>query len=138
MIMSPDSCAMLLPVILETHQYVSKSIKERILKQTSFKSDKLKKSLYAATYMKVSRFRSKYLTDPATSKMPPEDKQAALMVLNDLEILKKQAFQLSQAETQLKKSVAIISSYDLLHCMFAIVLVNMHQKVWGLVGRSGH
>jgi len=137
MIMSPDSCAMLLPVIHETHQYVSKSIKELILDQTSFKSDKLKKSLYAATYMKVSRFRSKYLTDAATSKMPAEDKQTALMVLNDLEILKKQAFLLSQAETQLKKSVAIISSYDLLHCMFSIVLINMHQKAWGTASRSG-
>ena len=137
MIMGPDACAMLLPVILEAHQYVSTSIKGLILKQTSFKSEKLKKSLYAATYMKVSRFRSKYLTDPATSKMPPEDKQAALMVLNDLEILKKQAFQLSQAETQLKKSVAIISSYDLIRCMFSMVLISMHQKVWGPVSGSG-
>ena len=133
MIMSPDSCAMLLPAILEAHAYVNKAIKERILNQTSFKSDKLKKSLYAATYMKVSRFKSKYLTDPATSQMPEEDKQAALLVLNDLEILKKQAFQLSQAEKQLKKSVAIISSYELLHCMYAIVLINMYQKVWGPV-----
>ena len=136
MIMSSDSCAMLLPVILETHAYVTKAMKERILNQTSFKSDKLKKSLYAATYMKVSRFKSKYLTDPATSQMPEEDKQAALLVLNDLEILKKQAYQLSQAEKQLKKSVAIISSYDLLHCIYAIVLINMYQKVWGTVSPS--
>ena len=136
MILSPDACAMLLPVILDTHQYVRKAIKELILNQTSFKSDKLRKSLYAATYMKVSRFRSKYIADSSALKMSDQDKQAALMVLQELEGLKKQAFQLSQAEKQLQKSVAIISSFDLLYCMFSIVMVNMHQKVWGPVGLS--
>ena len=137
MIISPDSREMLLPVILETHQYVEKTIKERIVQQTSFKSDKLKKSLYSATYMKVSRFRSKFFSDPATLKMPAEEKKKALMLLDDLEILKKQADHLSQAEKVMGKSVAIISSYDLLHCLFSIAMIHMHQKVWGPVSRSG-
>ena len=136
MIMSQASREMLLPVIIETRQYVGKIIKELILKQTSFKSNNLKKSLYSATYMKVSRFRSKFFIDPATSKMPAEEKKKALMVLDNLETLKKQAEQLSQAEKLLKKSVGIISSYDLLHCMFTIVLIHMHQKIWGPVDRN--
>ena len=131
MIVSPDSRDMLLPVIRETHQYVVKAIQEHILRQTSFKSQKLKKSLHAATYMKVNRFKSKLSTDPAALKMSAEEKEKALVVLDDLELLKKQAEQLSQAEKRLKKSVAIISSYDLLHCLFTIVLINMHQKIWG-------
>jgi len=59
------------------------------------------------------------------------------MLLDDLEILKKQADHLSQAEKVMGKSVAIISSYDLLHCLFSISMIHMHQKVWGPVGRSG-
>jgi serine/threonine protein kinase/uncharacterized protein involved in tolerance to divalent cations len=134
MIMSPDSRDVLLPVILETHQYVENSIKELMLNQTSFKSDKLKKSLYASTYMKVNRFRSKFSTDAATSKMPVEAKKTALKVLDELATLKRQADQLSRAGKQMNKSNTILSSYDLLHSMFTIVLVHMHQKIWGVVG----
>ena len=136
MIMSTDSREMLLPVILETHQYVGNTIKDLIMKQTSFKNNKLKKSLYSATYMKVNRFRSKFFIDAATSKMPAEEKKKALMVLDELEMLKKQAEHLAQAEKLLKKSVTIISSYDLLHSVFTIVLIHMHQKIWGIVGNN--
>jgi len=136
LIISPDSREMLLPVVLETHQYMEKTIKECIVNQTSFKSNKLKKSLYSATYMKVSRFRSKFFSDPATSKMPAEEKKKALKILDELEMFKKQAHQLSLAEKVLGKSVAIISSYDLLHCLFAIVFIHMHQRVWGPVDRN--
>lgn len=136
LIMSPDSRDVLLPVILGTRQYVENSIKELILKQTSFKSDKLKKSLYASTYVKVGRFRSKFSTDAATSKMPVEVKRTALKVLDELATLKRQADQLSRAEKLLNKSVIILSSYDLLHSMFTIVLVHMHQKIWGIVGHD--
>lgn len=136
MIINTDSREMLLPVILETHQYVGNTIKDLILKQTSFKNNKLKKSLYSATYMKINRFRSKFSIDAATSKMPAEEKKKALMVLDELEMLKKQAELMAQTEKQLKKSVAIISSYDLLRSVFTIVLIHMHQKIWGIVGKQ--
>ena len=115
---------------------MGKSIKDLILKQTSFKTSKLKKSLYAATYMKVSRFRAKFSTDPATSKLPAEKKKTALAMLDDLETLKKQSERLALAEKLMNKPMAIISSYDLLRCIFTVVLVNMHQKTWGPAERN--
>ena len=85
--------------------------------------------------MKINRFRSKFSIDAATSKMPAEEKKKALMVLDELEMLKKQAELMAQTEKQLKKSVAIISSYDLLRSVFTIVLIHMHQKIWGIVDK---
>ena len=133
MIISTDSRDMLLPVILETYQYVGNTIKELILKQTSFKNKKLKKSLYSATYMKVNRFRTKFSTDAVTSNIPAEERNKALLFLDELEMLKKQADLLAQTEKLLKKSTAIISSYDLLRSVFTIVLIHMHQRIWGMV-----
>ncbi len=134
-IINTASRDMLMPIVQETYQHVQDAIKNLILKQKAFRTNQLKKSLYSASYMKINRFRTKFNTDAATSKMPSEDKQKALLVLDELEMLKKQAVQLAGPAKLLTKSVPIISSHDLLQALFAITLIHMHQKIWGIAGR---
>ncbi|MBW2678944.1 MAG: hypothetical protein JRD49_15445 [Deltaproteobacteria bacterium] len=134
-IINTASRDMLMPIVQETYQHVQDAIKNLILKQKAFRTNQLKKSLYSASYMKINRFRTKFNTDAATSKMPAEDKQKALLVLDELEMLKKQAVQLAGPAKLLTKSVPIISSHDLLQALFTTTLIHMHQKIWGIAGR---
>jgi len=124
-----------LPMVQETHRQLKEAVKKLILEQTAFKSGKIKKSLFSASYIKVSRFKLKF-TDDADSSLSEADRKKAIAVLNELEILKKQTAQLTVVLKIINKSVPIISSYDLLRVMFYIVLVNMHQNIWGVVKKG--
>jgi len=133
LILTADIKELFLPMVQQTHRQLQEAVKNRIMEQTAFKSEKLKKSLFSAPYLKVSRFKLKFTDDAADTHMPEAERKMALAVLNELEILKKQSGQLAAALKLLEKSVPIISSYDLLKVMFTIVLVHMHQNVWGVV-----
>jgi len=57
----------------------------------------------------------------------------ALKLLDELIFLKRQSELLSLASQLLKKSVPIVSTFDLLKAMYTVVLVNMYQNCWGII-----
>jgi hypothetical protein len=122
----------LLPKTQQAHRQLREAVKNHVMKQTVFTSDKLKKNLRSASYIKISRFKLKF-TDDADANMTEAARKKALAVLMKLEILKKQTSQLDAMLKILDKSVPIISSYDLLKVMFTIVLLHMHQNLWGVI-----
>ena len=134
MIMSPDTRDMLRPILNATHRQINASIKGLILKQQIFKSGKLKKALYSASFMKVNRFKAK-LTGDAAADMSAEKKTRALALLDELEALKRNSACLIGPAKVLEKSTPIISAHDLLQAMFTIVLTHMHENVWGVLKR---
>ena len=103
-----------------------------MLTQTTFKGDKIQKSLYIASPLKIHHLKIK-LKRGNWTQLPPEKKDTALKVLDDLFFLKKQSEQLILTSTLLKKSVSIVSTFDLLKAMFVVVLVHMYQNCWGVV-----
>jgi hypothetical protein len=66
-------------------------------------------------------------------QLPPEKRDPALKVLDDLFFLKKQSEQLILTSNLLKKSVSIVSTFDLLNAMFIVVFVHMYLNSWGLI-----
>jgi len=130
-IISPDSNKMLLDMIATAQQGLQTSIQDLIQSQKSFSGDKIQKSLYAAPPLKIHHFRIKFNQEKG-KHLPRKEKNVALQVLNDLIFLKRQSEQLILASSQLKKSVPIISAYDLLRTMFIVVLLYMHQNCWGI------
>jgi serine/threonine protein kinase len=132
LIVSQESKAMLLDTFANTHQCISKFIHKLILSQTAFTSDKIQKSLYSAPSLKIHHFRIKFKAEK-WKQLPPEKRDVALKILDDLVFLKKQSEQLILTSTLLKKSVSIVSTFDLLKAMFIVVLVHMYQNCWGVI-----
>ena len=132
LIVSQESKAMLLRLFADTHQCISKFIHNLILSQKAFTGEKIQKSLYSAPPLKIHHFRIKFKMGK-WKQLPFEERDVALKVLDDLVFLKKQSEQLILTSTLLKKSVSIVSSFDLLKAMFIVILVHMHQNCWGVV-----
>jgi serine/threonine protein kinase len=132
LIVSQESKAMLLDTFANTHQCISKFIRKLILSQTVFTSDRIRKSLYSAPPLKIHHFRIKFRAEK-WKQLPPEKRDVALKILDDLVFLKKQSEQLVLTSTLLKKSVSIVSTFDLLKAMFIVVLVHMYQNCWGVI-----
>jgi serine/threonine protein kinase len=132
LIVSQESKTMLLDIIANTHQHISKSVHNLILSQTAFTGDKIQKSLYSAPHLKIHHFRIKFEEEKGR-QLPPEERDVALKVLDDLTFLKRQSEQLVLTSSLLKKSIPIISTFDLLKAMFIVVLVHMHQNCWGII-----
>ena len=105
--------------------------------QTVFTSNKLKKSLLAASSSKINQFNLEFQSQKATAKMQPKQKNLAQLVLEELAHIKNQSAQLASALNSLNKSVPKISSYNLLKVMFNIVLIHMYQEPWGTIGPGG-
>ncbi len=131
-IVSQESKAMLVDTFADTHRCISKSIQSLILSQTTFKGDKIRKSLYSAPPLKIHHFKIRFKEDK-WKQLPPEERDVALKILDDLVFMKRQSEQLILTTTLLKKSVSIVSSLDLLKAMFSVVFVHMHQNCWGVV-----
>ncbi len=132
LIVSQESKAMLLDTFADTHQRISESLHNLILSQTAFTGDKIQKSLYSARPLRIHHFKIKF-KEGKGKQLPPEKRDVALKVLDDLVFLKRQSEQLILTSNLLKKSVSIVSTFDLLKAMFIVVLVHMHQKGWGIV-----
>jgi serine/threonine protein kinase len=132
LITTKESKFLLDNLISETQKAISKAMQHTIASQGIFKGDKIKKNLYAASHLKISHFKIKFLDDQAKN-LQPEKREVAATILDELIYLKKQSAHLISASSALKKSVPIISSYDLLNAIFIIVLVSMHQRKWGPV-----
>ena len=135
LIVSQESKAMLLDTFADTQLCISKFIQKLILSQTAFTSEKFRKSLYSATPLKIHHFRIKFKAGK-WKQLPPQERDVALKVLDDLVFLKKQSEQLILTSTLLKKSVSIVSAFDLLKAMFIVVLVHMYQNCWGVVSSN--
>ncbi len=131
-IATKESKSLLIRLISETQEFLSKAMQHNITSQGIFKGDKIRKSLYAASYLKISHFKIKFIDDQAKN-MQPEERETAVKFLDELIYLKKQSAQCVSASNALQKSVPIISTYDLLNTIFTIVLVSMHQRCWGPV-----
>jgi hypothetical protein len=129
-ITTKESKALLIRLIAGTQKPLAKAIQDNIASQKIFKGDKSKKSLYAASYLKLSHFKRKFMDDTAKN-LQSEEREAAAKILDELIYLKKQTAQLISALNALQKSVPIISAYDLLNALFNIVLFSMHQCKWG-------
>jgi len=132
LIVNPESKGMLLDIFADTHQCISESIRKLIRSQTVFTSDRIQKSLYSAPPLKIHHFRIKFKEEKG-KQIPPGKRDAALKVLDDLVVLKRQSEQLILTSNLLKESISIVSSFDLLKAMFIVVLVQMHQNCWGIV-----
>ena len=132
LIVSQESKAMLLETFADTHKRISESIHNLILSQTAFTGDKTRKSLYSARPLKIHHFKIKF-KEGKGKQLPPEKRDVALKVLDDLVFMKRQSEQLILTSNLLKKSVSIVSTFDLLKAMFIVVLVHMHQNCWGIV-----
>lgn len=132
LIISQESNTMLLDSFANTQKCISKFIQNLILTQTIFKGDKIQKSLYIASPLKIHHLKIKFKREN-WAQLPPAKKDTALKVLDDLFFLKKQSEQLILTSTLLKKSVSIVSTFDLLKAMFVVVLVHMYQNCWGVV-----
>ncbi len=132
LIVSQESKAMLLDAIANTHQHLSKAVQKLILSQTAFPGDKIQKSLFSAPPLKIHHFRIKF-KEGKGKQLPPVERDNALKILDDLSFMKRQSEQLVLMSNLLKKSVPIVSAFDLLETMFNVVLVNMHQNCWGIV-----
>ena len=132
LIVSQESKAMLLSIIAKTHENISTSVHNLIGSQTAFPGDKIQKSLHGASPLKIHHFRIKFEEEQGR-RLPPEKRDTALQVLDDLTFLKKQSEQLTLASNLLNKSVPIMSAFDLIRAMFIVVLVHMHQNRWGIV-----
>ncbi len=135
LIVGQESKTMLLDIIANTHQLISTSIHNLILSQKAFAGDKIQKSLFGAPPLKIHHFRIKF-KDGKGKQLPPEKRDVALRVLDDLAFLKKQSEQLLLTSNLLNKSVPIVSAFDLLKTMFIVVLVHMHQNCWGIVSST--
>ena len=134
LIATKESKFLLSRLISSAHKSVAKTMRHTIASQNIFKGDKIRKSLYAAPQLKVNQFKMKFINEQA-QKLPTEEREAAANILDELIYLKKQSAQLTSAADVMKKSVPVISAYDLLNTIFIIVLVNMHQDNWGTVIR---
>jgi serine/threonine protein kinase len=132
LIVSQESTAMLLDTFANTHQRISESIHNLILSQTAFTGDKTQKNLYRARPLKIHHFKIKF-KEGKGKQLPPDKRDVALKVLDDLVFMKRQSEQLILTSNLLKKSVSIVSTFDLLKAMFIVVLVHMHQNCWGVV-----
>jgi serine/threonine protein kinase len=132
LIISQESNTMLLETFANTQKCISNLMKNLILNQTAFKDDKVQKSLYSASPLKIHHLRLKFKRGK-WRQLPAEKKDIALKVLDDLYFLKKQSEQLILTSNHLKKSVSIVSAFDLLKAMFIVVLVYMYQNCWGVV-----
>jgi serine/threonine protein kinase len=132
LIVSQESKAMLLETFADTHKRISESIHNLILSQTAFTGDKTRKNLYSARPLKIHHFKIKF-KEGKGKQLPPEKRDVALKVLDDLVFMKRQSEQLILTSNLLKKSVSIVSTFDLLKAMFVVVLVHMHQNCWGIV-----
>ena len=132
LIISQESNNMLLETFANTQKCISKFIQDLILTQTAFKGDKIPKSLYSAPPLKIHHLRIKF-TRGKWKQLPPEKKDNALKVLDDLFFLKKQSEQLILTSNLLKKSVSIVSTFDLLKAMLIVVFVHMYQNCWGVI-----
>ncbi len=132
LIISQESNTMLLETFANTQKCISSLMQNLILNQTAFKDDKIQKSLYSAPPLKIHHLRIKFKRGK-WRQLPAEKKDIALKVLDDLYFLKKQSEQLILTSNLLKKSVSIVSSFDLLKAMFIVVLVYMYQNCWGIV-----
>jgi len=131
-IATKESKSLMIRLISDTQKSISKAMQDTIASQGIFKSDKIKKNLYAAPHLKISHFKIKFMDNQAKN-LQPEEREVAANILDELIYLKKQSAQLISASNALKKSVPIISSYDLMNTIFIIVLVSMHQRKWGPV-----
>jgi len=131
-IIGQGSKEMLLRVIADTHQDISRSIHHLIRSQTVFKGEKTQKNLFTAPPQKLHQIRVKFVEGKSKQRSSRKIKTTE-KILDDLVLMKKQSAQLIRTSTLLKKSVAIVSAYDLLNTMFTVVLVHMHQKQWGIV-----
>ncbi len=132
LIISQESNTMLLESFANTQKCISIFIKNLILTQTAFKGDKIQKSLYSAPPLKIHHLILKFKRGK-WKQLPAEKKDIALKVLDDLFFLKKQSEQLILTSNHLKKSVSIVSTFDLLKAMLIVVLVHMYQNCWGVV-----
>jgi hypothetical protein len=132
LIMSQESKNMLLETFANTQKCISKFIQDLIVAQTTFKGDKIQKDLYIASPLKIDHLRIK-LKRENWKQLPPEKRDPALKVLDDLFFLKKQSEQLILTSNLLKKSVSIVSTFDLLNAMFIVVFVHMYLNSWGLI-----
>jgi serine/threonine protein kinase len=132
LIVTADSKKMFIDSISTAQERLITSAKNMIESQTVFTSNKLKKSLLAASSSKMNQFKLEFQSQKATAKMQPEQKNRALRVLEELAHIKNQSAQLASALNSLNKSVPKISSYNLLKVMFNLVLIYMHQEPWGV------
>ena len=137
LIVTADSKKMFIDSISTAQKRLITSAKNMIESQTVFTSNKLKKSLLAASSSKINQFILEFQSQKATAKMQPEQKNLALLVLEKLAHIKKQSAQLASALNSLNKSVPKISSDNLLRGMFNIVLIHMHQEPWGPIDPGG-
>ncbi len=132
LIISQESKTMLLDTFADTQKCISKFIHNLILTQTAFPSEKIQKGLYGAPSLKIHHLKIKFMMGK-WKQLPPEKKDITLKVLDDLVFLKRQSEQLIQISILLKKSISIVSTFDLLKAMFIVVLVHMYQNCWGVV-----
>ena len=126
---------MLLNTFADTHRCISKSTQDLILSQRAYTGAKVQKSLYSAPSLRIHHFRIRFMEEK-WNQHPPGQRDVALKVLDDLIFLKKQSEQLILTSTLLKKSVSIVSAFELLKAMFYVVLVHMHQNCWGIVSND--
>ena len=131
-IVTQKSKTMLLDIMDNTHEHISQSVHNLIQSQTAFTGDNIQKSLHAAPPLKIHHFRIIF-EEGKGKQLSPEAKNVALELLDELTFLKRQSEQLSLTSHLLKKSVPIVSTFDLLKAMYIVVLVNMYQNCWGII-----
>ena len=129
-IISKTARPILLDTISDTKKRVTETIRQLTASQQIFKGEKTQENLAAASHVSISHFQLKFLDEHA-EQLSEKNKTAASRLLNELIYLKKQSAHLKFAAGALQKSVPTIRAGELLNAMFTIVLVMMHQRLWG-------
>jgi serine/threonine protein kinase len=135
-IISETARPILFDTISDSEKRVAETIRQLAASQKIFRGEKTQENLAAASYASISHFQLKFMDEQA-KQLSDKNKAAASHLLDELIYLKKQSAHLKSAAAALQKSVPIFKASELLNTMFTIVMVNMHQRLWGPINFHG-